>query len=290
MKKALITGINGQDGSFMRELLQNNGYTVYGCTRTDDPVYLINYLRPNEVYNFASVSNVFDPWKNLDTILDLNGKLPQRILECIVKTDKSIKFFQASSCLIFGRNEEGYQDEDTPADPIHPYGIAKLYADNMVKEFRKVHNIFACSGIFFSHESERRGADFFTKKITTAAVNIKAGKQQKVKIGNIHAIRDYGYAKDYMKAAYLMMQNAVPTDYVIGTSNLTSISEFIEKCFVYLNLNYLDHIEVDQSICRNNDNNTLRANISKIKRELGWHPETTVDQMIKIMINHASTI
>lgn len=290
MKKALIIGINGQDGSFMKELLQNNNYTVYGCTRTDDPVYLINYLRPDEVYNFASVSNVFDPYNNIDAIFELNARFPQRILECILKIDKSIKFFQASSCLIFGRNEDGVQDEQTPVNPIHPYGIAKLYADNMVKEFRRVNNIFACSGIFFSHESERRGADFFTKKITTAAVNIKSGKQQKIKVGNLTAVRDYGYAKDYVKAAYLMMQNKIPTDYVIGTGNLISISEFTEKCFKYVGLNYLDHIEIDKSICRNNDNNTLRANISKIQRELGWKPETTIDEIIKIMIDYASAI
>lgn len=312
MKKALITGILGQDGSYMAELLTTKGYEIHGIVKEDTDETRINkikdtlpnvniwdvnilskdtlsnviqLIRPNEIYNFAGISNVFNAWENLDEIFSINAQLPQHILEIILQFDKSIKFFQASSCLIFGRGTLGFQNEHTPTDPIYPYGITKLYADNMVKEFRRTFGIFACSGILFPHESERRGADFFSQKIATAVKNIKSGKQKILKIGNIESSRDYGYAPDYMDAVYKIMQAPIPTDYVIGTGIITDIITFIEKCFDYVGLCYSDHIEIDHQLYRENDTAILKADISKIKREIGWQPSTTIDEMIKKMID-----
>ena len=198
-KKALIFGVLGQDGSFMAELLHSKGYEVYGVVgaHTDGSRYvephtkgmimifklnalhhieeLISLVRPDEIYNFAGVSNVFTPWDDLDTLFDTNVKLPQYILEAIVKADKSIKFFQASSCLIFGKDEFGIQNEQTPVNPLHPYGISKYAAQSLVKMFRDTHGIFACSGIFFNHESERRGENFFSKKMATSISRYNLG-------------------------------------------------------------------------------------------------------------------
>ena len=317
MKKALITGILGQDGSYMAELLTKNGYEIHGIVKPDTENSRINWIKgivpnvtiwkidilsklrlshaiqrilPHEIYNFAGISNVFNAWDNLDKIFAINAQVPQHILELILEFDKSIKFFQASSCLIFGRDTSGFQNESTPTNPIYPYGITKLYADNMVKEFRKTFGIFACSGIFFPHESERRGEEFLTKKITTAVSKIKAGKQKMLKVGNVESSRDWGYAPDYMDAAYRIMQNNNAKDYVIGSGILTDTITFIEKCFDYVGLCFSDHIEFDQQLLRETDTEILKADISKIKQDIGWKPTTNINEIIKIMIDHARII
>ncbi len=311
MKRALITGILGQDGSYMGELLAANGYEIHGIVKDGTEKSRINWIKeilpniniweidilskikldyvvqttlPNEIYNFAGISNVFNAWDNLDKIFAVNAQVPQHILDIILKFDRSIKFFQASSCLIFGRDKSGFQNESTPNNPIYPYGIAKLYADNMVKEFRKTFKIFACSGIFFPHESERRGEEFLTKKITTTVSNIKAGKQKMLKVGNMESYRDWGYAPDYMDAAYRIMQETEPKDYVIGTGILTDTITFIEKCFNYAGLRFSDYIEIDQRLYREDDTGILKADISKIKSNIGWQPTTNIDEIIKKMI------
>lgn len=310
--KALIIGILGQDGSYMAELLHSKGYEVCGLVRdnTDQSRIewieslvpgieihrvdilnkpqlssIIKIIHPGEIYNFASSTNVFSAWENLDKVMDLDARLPQHILECILKIDKSIKFFQASSCLTFGRNNDGIQNEHTPINPVHPYGIAKAYADNMIAEFRTVHNIFACSGIFFNHESERRGENFFSKKITMAAAKIKKGLQQTIKVGNLNSYRDYGYAKDYMEAVFMMMQNEKPVDYVIGTGKLITMMEFAKKCFEYVGLDYVNHIDVDSELYRSIDTTILKANTQNIRLDLDWKPRNSIDDMVRIMVD-----
>lgn len=308
-KKAIIFGALGQDGSYMAELLHSKGYEVCGVVRPSTSPQridwlkslvplkfyridildkqqinnLIQYVKPDEIYNFAGVSSVFNPWENLDHIYDTNVRVPQYILESILQTDKSIKFFQASSCLIFGRDEYEYQNESTCHSPIHPYGITKLHADNLVNEFRKVFGLNCRSGIFFNHESPRRGADFFTKKITTQVKEIKEGKRDKIKVGDLSSFRDFGYAPDFMEAAYLMMQSE-PKDYIVGTGQLISMEGFVKLCFDSINLNYKDYIEVDNMLIRRNDTKILSADISKIKLDLGWIPKHDINDIIKIMM------
>lgn len=289
--KALITGIQGQDGFYMDKLLKSKGYETIGIKREtvnlldkDALFNLILNTMPDEIYNFAGYSNVFNPWRDIDNIFNINGKMPQYFLEAILRANKPIKFFQASSCLIFGRNTDCIQNENTPINPIHPYGIAKAYADNMIKEFRKVHNLFACSGIFYPHESPHRGDDFFTKKITNAIKEIKSGKSDTLKIGNLNFFRDYGYAPDYMEAAYLMMQAKEPKDYVIGTGNLISGHDFVIECFKAVGLDGTKYLQQDKTFYRENDTEILKADISKIKNDLGWLPTHSIQNIIKIML------
>ena len=188
--------------------------------------------------------------------------------------------------MIFGRDSSGIQSEITTVNPIHPYGVAKAYADNMVREFRSVFGMYCCSGIFFNHESERRGEMFFSKKITTAVADIMKGGKKKIKVGSLDSVRDYGYAPDYMQAVYLMMNNSKPTDYVIGTGKLISLLDFIERCFKYAGLESKRHIEYDESLYRKNDTNVLCADASKIKSELGWQPTMPTNEMIQRMIEY----
>jgi len=312
-KKALITGVLGQDGSYLAELLYSKGYNIVGIIKNNtDPKKIIwiksvipnitlfnlditnkneiyecikNTL-PSEIYNFAGVSDIFDPWSNLNEVFNLNALVPINILDSIVKINKSIKFFQASSCLIFGNTDSVYQNENTAVCPIYPYGAAKLFADNMVKEYRRNFNLFCCSGIFFSHESPRRGDLFFTKKVINTAVNIKHGICKEIHIGNLSVLKDYGYAPDFMEAVYLMLQNNTPCDYVIGTGNLITLEYFVKKVFKELDLNYLDFVKIDNNFNKR-DASVLRADISKIKKELKWVPKYTINDIISVMIKES---
>jgi GDPmannose 4,6-dehydratase len=281
-KRAIIFGESGQDGSFMAELLADKGYEVYGINRENVKHFpdIINKTKPDEIYNFAGVSDVLHPYKNLNEIFEINAKLPQQILEIIVRTNKHIKFFQASSALIFGRDKSGRQNEQTPFQPMYPYGVAKLYAHNMVNEVRETYGIFACCGIFFNHESERRKDHFFSKKICKAAAT-----KSKVTVGSLDAVRDFGYAKDYIEAAYLMMQSDTPKDYVIGTGILTSLEDFARMAFEYAGLDYKDYVIQDKSLVRKKDTEILRANRTAIFDDLGWIPKVKVNELIKLMID-----
>lgn len=282
--KAFITGITGMDGSHMADLLNEKGYEVSGAGKQSIP-QIIQYIKesqPDEIYNFASSSNTFDAWSNVDYVFETDARLPQKILELIKGT--KTKFFQASSCLTFGLNKDGVQNENTPRCPIHPYGIAKLYADNMVSEYRRVFGVYACSGIFFNHCSPRRGEGFFAKKVCKAAA-----KGEKITVGNLDAVRDMGYAPDYMEAVYLMMQQDEPKDYVIGSGTLTSMNSFVKRAYELSGLDYTKYLVTDDTLIRKNDMNVLRADNERI-RKLGWQPKTTVDEMIKIMIDYERTI
>src|SRR3990167_7356807 len=264
--KAFITGITGMDGSHMKDLLVSSGYEVTGVGKQSiyHIIQSIKEIQPDEIYNFASSSNVFDAWADIDYVFETDARLPQKILETIKGT--GTKFFQASSCLTFGLNTDEVQNENTSRCPIHPYGIAKLYADNMVAEFRRVHGVYACSGIFFNHCSPRRGNGFFAKKVCRAAA-----KGEPIKVGNLNAIRDMGYAPDYMEAVHLMMQQDEPTDCVIGTGTLTSMNNLVKLAYEYVGLDHTEYIIPDDTLIRGNDMNILIADNTRIKG-IGWQP------------------
>lgn len=287
-KKAIVFGCNGQDGYFACQMLSKKDYDVCGVSKhlTKKEIHkLIHSSNPNEIYNFAGYSNTFDPYADLDKMIESNLILPKNILESI---NPDIKFFHASSCLVFGKTQSILQNELTPTNPIHPYGVIKLAAQNLVKMFREDKGLFACSGIFFPHESHRRGEGFFTKKIIDAVVRIKKGSEEKIKIGAFDQIRDWGWASEYVDASYLMLQHHTPIDFVIGSGNVSSLNSFISEAFKQVGLNWLEHTEVDNSITRKNDF-SLRSDISKIKIELGWSPKYNVSEIIKKMI-YAKTV
>lgn len=282
-KKCILVGGEGQDGFFMSKMLNAKGYSVFIVNKENVHLLhdIIEEIKPGEIYNFAGLSNVISPYENLDAIFDVNAKLPHKILESIVKINKGIKFFQASSSLIFGRDKSGFQNEQTSFNPIYPYGAAKLYAQNIVREYREAFGVFACSGILFNHESERRGDHFFSRKVCKAAA-IKT----KVNVGSLSAYRDYGYAPDYVEAAHLMLHANTPKDYVIGTGVLTSLTDFAKKAFGYVGLDYKDYVICDETLVRPNDTNILRADIAAIKNDLGWEPKTNINELIKKIIEH----
>ena len=313
MNKAVITGVLGQDGSFMAQLLDAKGYRLVGIIRPNtrdkmtrvgwikkliptieivemdltDVNYineLIQYFGPDEIYNFAAYSNVFNPWDNLESVFEINCKIPQNFLKSIVQEDKNIKFFQASSALIFGRTDTHEQDEKTAFAPLYPYGITKLYSHNLINEFREKYGLFCCAAIYFNHESERRGNNFFTKKVINGIKEIQNNKKDKLVVGDLTAYRDMGYAPDYMEATYAMMQNSIPVDYVVGTGNLIKMEDFIEKSFAAANLDWRDYIVYDSNFSRPQETQKLKANIKKIQNELGWYPKNNIDSIIHQMI------
>lgn len=311
-KRALITGITGQDGYYMAELLFKNGYDVHGIVRPScqfderlgpilndislhcidlldksDVTHLIDSLKPDEIYNFAAVSNVFNPWENISETFDINIKIPQYILEAIIDRSRDTKFLQASSSLVFGRNMSGLQNESTPRNPIYPYGVSKNMVDDLINEAKRTYDIKACSAIFFNHESPRRGDNFFSKKIAKAVVDIKNKKLNMLPIGNLNPYRDYGYAVDYMEAAHLMLQEDDPQNYIVGTGELTVLSDYVKKCFNYVGLDMYNHIYVDHELYRENDTSILKADITKIKNDLGWSPKTDIYGLVKIMMDSA---
>lgn len=309
--KALIVGVLGQDGSYLAELLASKGYEVYGVIKwysdrmqwleklvpgikwvimdilnPSEWITTLSSINPDEVYNFAGVTNVFDPWSDIDQTFKLNAQAPQIMLESIRKVNKTIRFFQASSCFIFGKDTSGIQNEETPTCPVLPYGAAKLYADNMVKEYRSAFGMHCCSGIFFNHESPRRGNGFFTKKITNTIKKIKTGEETNLTVGSLDDFKDYGYAPDYVEAAHLMLTNKYPSDYVIGTGTVISTESFVIKCFERAGLDYKEYLYSDDSL-RRKPMNVLCADTAKITSELGWKPKHSVDDLISIMMKDA---
>ncbi len=265
--KAIVTGsISGQDGHYMVQLLESKGWEVYRMKRPElirmRMKRVLRQFKPDVVYNFAGISNVFDPYENVDRLFDVNGRIPQHFLEAIQIVNPEIKFFQASSCLTL--------------DVLYPYGAAKLYADNMVKMFRKDYGLFACSGILYPHESIRRGDNFFTKKVTNAAK-----KKEGITLATIQGQRDWGFAGDYVEAAYAMMQQEVPRDYQIGTGVLTDLEYFVKKSYEVVGLDYRDYVRT-KNIPRRNDADMV-ADISEIKK-IGWQPKHNVDDIINMMM------
>ncbi|MFH1390648.1 MAG: GDP-mannose 4,6-dehydratase [Candidatus Margulisiibacteriota bacterium] len=309
--KALITGITGQDGSYLAELLLSKGYEVYGMVRRASTessdrinhlmdkitlkqadlldqlsiIEVIQEVKPDEVYNLAAQSFVPTSWNQPVLTGEFTALGVTRMLEAIRLVNPKIKFYQASSSEMFGKVLETPQSETTPFYPRSPYGVAKAYGHFITVNYRESYNIFACSGILFNHESPRRGKEFVTRKITDAVARIKLGKLQKLGLGNLEAKRDWGFAGDYVEAMYLMLQQAKPDDYVIGTGETHSVREFVEIAFSHVGLDYKKYVEVDKRFLRPAEVDLLIADNAKARKVLGWKPKVSFEGLVKMMVD-----
>ncbi len=319
VKKALITGITGQTGSYLAEFLLENGYEVHGIIRqasslnieriyhlyNDPNIYeeklflhyadlsessslykILEKVEPNEIYNLAAQSHVQVSFNNAEYTGDINGIGAVRLLESIKNAQIKTKFYQASTSEMYGKAIEIPQNELTPFYPRSPYAIAKLYAHWITINYRESYNMFNCTGILFNHESPRRGESFVTKKITKAIARILAGKQRIIKLGNLDAKRDWGYAKDYIEAMWLMLQQDKPDDYVIATGKSCSIKEFLSEAFSLVNMNWEKYVEIDPQCFRPSEVDHLVGDASKAKEKLGWTPTTSFKELVKIMLEY----
>ena len=318
-KRALITGITGQDGSYLAELLLAKGYEVHGIIRRSssfntqridhilrdahDPkshLFLVHgdlsdssslntilrKVEPDEIYNLGAQSHVRVSFDTPEYTTDVTAVGTIRILEAIREVGITPKFYQASSSEMYGKVGETPQSETTPFHPRSPYACAKVFAYYATVNYREAYNLFACNGILFNHESERRGETFVTRKITRAATRIKLGLQDKLFLGNLDAKRDWGYAKDYVEAMWLMMQADKSDDYVIATGETHSVQEFVEETFSYLDLDWKKYVEIDPWYYRPSEVDLLLGDSSKARRELGWEPKVGFKDLVKLMVNH----
>ncbi|PHS25234.1 MAG: GDP-mannose 4,6-dehydratase [Methylophaga sp.] len=311
MQTALITGITGQDGSYLAELLHAKSYRVIGAVRDVQkakqslPVGLKNSVEliawdmldqrrmlkvlseyhPTEVYNFAAYSSGAGMYDDPVGIGDVNGLAVTRILEAIREVDDKIRFCQASSREIFGEADESPQTESTTTNPRSPYGAAKLYADAMIQIYRQRYSLFACSAILFNHESPRRGLDFVTRKITQEAVKIKLGLAGELHLGNLDARRDWGFSGDYVRAMWLMLQQEYADDYVVATGIVHSVRELCEFAFSHLGLDYRDYVREDKLAYRPAEHAVLVGCADKAKTKLGWEPEIEFREMVQMMVD-----
>ncbi len=318
MKKALVTGITGQDGSYLAELLLAKGYEVHGIirrastfnTRRIDHLYqdphvndvrmflhygdisdstnlvkLLYRIQPDEIYHLAAQSHVRVSFDIPEYTGDVTGLSTVRILEAVRETGMKSRFYQASSSEMFGLAQEVPQRETTPFHPRSPYGAAKVYAYWITVNYRESYGIFACNGILFNHESPRRGETFVSRKITRAAVQIKLGMQDKLYLGNLDARRDWGYAKEYVEAMWLILQQDKPDDYVIATGETHSVREFLDEAFAYLGLDWHKHVEIDPKYMRPAEVDLLIGDPSKAKTKLGWEPKMRFKDLVRIMVD-----
>lgn len=310
-KKALITGIAGQDGSYLAELLLEKGYDIYGVVHSTEPYSLrrltnildditildedilhqdsvdkiVKAVEPDEIYNLAGPSFVPISWEDPVHTTKIIGLSVARLLESVRRFSPDCRLYQASSSELFGNPLESPQNEQSLLNPRNPYGSAKLYAHSLVKNYRDKYNIFACSGILFNHESPRRPLDYVTRKITNTVARIKLGDKSELKIGSTDAIRDWGYAPDYVRAMWLMLNNDTADDYVISTGEPHSVAEFLEEAFSYVDLNWKDYVVEDESLRRPPEGISLVGNSSKANEKLNWTPEVDFKTLIKIMID-----
>ncbi|MBW4465741.1 MAG: GDP-mannose 4,6-dehydratase [Pegethrix bostrychoides GSE-TBD4-15B] len=320
-KRALLTGITGQDGSYLSEFLLDQGYEVHGIIRrtstfnTDriDHIYedphtetariflhygdltdgttlrrILEQVQPTEIYNLGAQSHVRVSFDSPEYTVDSVGMGTLRLLEAIrdyqQRTSNEVRFYQAGSSEMFGLVQEVPQKETTPFYPRSPYACAKLYAHWQTVNYRESYNLFACNGILFNHESPRRGETFVTRKITRALARIVAGQQQKLFMGNLDAKRDWGYAKDYVRAMWLMLQQDTPDDYVIATGETHSIKEFLDLAFGYVNLDWQNYVEFDERYLRPTEVELLIGDPSKAKQQLGWQPSVSFEQLVQLMV------
>jgi GDPmannose 4,6-dehydratase len=310
--RALITGITGQDGSYLAEFLLNKGYEVYGMVRRSsvenfnriehirdrlkfiqadllDQLSIIDAVkesRPDEIYNLGAMSFVPTSWRQPVLTGEFTGLGVTRMLEAVRHMDKNIKFYQASSSEMFGKAREVPQNENTPFYPRSPYGVAKVYGHYMTVNYRESYDLFACSGILFNHESPRRGLEFVTKKVTYNAAKIKLGLAKNLHMGNLDAKRDWGYAKDYVEAMWLMLQQESPEDYVISTEEAHSVKEWVDISFKCLDLDWTKYVKVDKRYIRPADVDLLVGDSSKAKKKLGWKTKVSFEQLVKIMVEY----
>jgi GDPmannose 4,6-dehydratase len=316
-KTALITGITGQDGSYLAEFLLDRGYSVYGLIRRSssfntsridhlyqDPhepnprlrlVYgdlndasslnkTLRDVQPDEIYNLGAQSHVMVSFDIPEYTGEVTALGTGRLLEAIRETKLKPKFYQASSSELYGLAQEIPQKETTPFYPRSPYGCAKAYAFYMVRNYREAYGLFACNGILFNHESPRRGETFVSRKIIRAATRIKVGLQHKLYLGNLEARRDWGYAPDYVQAMWLMLQQEKPDDYVIATGQTHSVKEFVEEAFSLLGLDWRKHVEIDQRYIRPTEVDLLLGDYSKARKVLGWKPKVSFKELVRIMV------
>jgi GDPmannose 4,6-dehydratase len=308
---ALITGITGQDGTYLAELLVSRGYTVYGLVRGQnnprlaivtsicpavefvegdllDQSSLIAALetcQPTEVYNLGAISFVGLSFKQALLTGEITALGVTRMLEAIRTVNNRIKFYQASSSEMYGQVRESPQNELTPFHPRSPYGVAKVYGHYITVNYRESYGMFACSGILFNHESPRRGMEFVTRKITNGAARIKLGLQQQLALGNLESKRDWGFAGDYVDAMYRMMQQDVPGDFVVATGETHSIREFLERTFSHLGLDWQEHVVSDPRFFRPAEVDVLVGDASKARTQLGWSPTTSFDELARMMVS-----
>lgn len=315
MKRAFITGITGQDGSYLAELLIDKGYEVWGLLRRSsstnterighllrDPhdkdarlrlvygdlsdslslVDILHNVKPDEVYNLGAQSHVSVSFENPVYTTKVNALGSIRLLEAIRKMDSMPRFYQASTSEMFGRSPAP-QSEQTPFRPRNPYACSKVYAFHQVVNFREAYGLFGCNGILFNHESPRRGENFVTRKITRAAARIKLGLQDKLYMGNLDARRDWGHAPDYVRAMWLMLQDDEPDDYVVATGETHSVREFLECAFGRLDLDYKEYVEIDPAFYRPSETSELCGDYNKAKQKLGWEPHVSFRELVNTM-------
>src|SRR4030095_2666044 len=318
MKKALITGITGQDGSYLAESLLTKGYEVHGIIRRastfnteridhlyQDPhihgvklflhygdiadstnlIKLLYRIQPDEIYHLGAQSHVRVSFDIPEYTGDVTGLGTVRILEAIRETGLKAKFYQASSSEMYGKVQEVPQRETTTFYPRSPYGPAKVYSYCVTVNYRESYSMFACNGILFNHESPRRGETFVTRKVTRAAARIKAGLEDKLYLGNLDAKRDWGYAKEYVEAMWLMLQQEQPDDYVIATGETHSVQEFLDESFSYVDLDWRDYVELDPKYLRPAEGDLLIGDERQAKQQLGWKPKTTFQQLVRLMVD-----
>lgn len=313
MKSALITGITGQDGAYLAKLLLDKGYQVYGLiarratsttwrlqflgienevelingdlTDISSIIRAINTAKPSEIYNLGAQSFVGVSWQQAIVTAQSTGLGVLNVLEAIRQTDPSIKFYQASSSEMFGLIHEAIQSETTPFHPRSPYGVAKLFGHWMTVNYRESFNMFACSGILFNHESPLRGIEFVTRKVTDAVARIKLGNQKELRLGNIDAKRDWGFAGDYVEAMWLMLQQEQPDDYVVATGRTTTVRDMCKIAFEHVGLNYEDHVVIDPLFYRPAEVEILLGNPAKAKRILGWEAQISLNTLIEMMVD-----
>jgi len=311
MPVALITGITGQDGSYLAEFLLSKQYHVVGMSRrTSSSDYtrirhiqdeltivqadlhdqgslynIFEIYHPDEVYNLAGQSNVQLSWSQSVLTGDSTALGVTRLLECIRQVTPKARFYQASTSEMFGEAQQSPQNEKTPFNPRNPYGVAKVYAHLITANYRRHFGLYAASGILFNHESPRRGLKFVTRKITHTAAQIKLGLAQKLALGNLDALRDWGFAGDYVRAMWLMLQQDTPDDYVVGSGIAHSVRDLCQLAFSHLGLDYTDHVIFDKDFYRPNEINPLIADPSNTKRKLSWQPEVSFEQLVQMMVD-----
>jgi GDPmannose 4,6-dehydratase len=317
MPTAFITGITGQDGSYLAELLLSKGYTVFGLIRRSstfntarinhlyqDPhekdyrlrlVYgdlsdgarlhqVLDEVKPDEIYNLAAQAHVKVSFEVPESTGDIDALGVTRLLETVRASCPSARFYQAGSREMFG-SAPAPQNEDTPFLPRSPYAVAKLYAHHITRNYREAYGMFAVSGILFNHESPRRGATFVTRKITRAVASIKAGKQEKLYLGNLEARRDWGFAPEYVEGMWRMLQNSEPHDYVLATGETHTVREFMERAFARAGLNWQDHVELDKRYLRPTEVDELQGDATRAEKELGWKAQTKFAALADLMVD-----
>jgi GDPmannose 4,6-dehydratase len=309
-RSALITGVTGQVGSYLAEMLLDNGYRVHGTTRRTGGtnhsrirhlrdrvtlhnadlrdqlslMRLLDRVQPHEIYNLAAQSFVPKSWAQPALTCDVNSVGVIRLLEAVRAVNPAIRFYQACSSEMFGHVDQTPQNETTPFCPSSPYALSKAFAHWITVNYRQNYGLYACSGICFNHESPRRGEQFVTRKVTQAVAQIKLGRKRRLRLGDVSSERDWGFAGDFVRAMWLMLQQDEPEDYVIGTGETRSVERFVDEAFRYAGLDWRDHVSIDPTLYRPKATNLLVADPTRAHRQLGWYPKVSFEQLVEMMV------